>query len=1495
MARPTGWEILGLDGDPTPGVVESVQALAKQFGDFAHDVEAAYRSLNSFGSDTAALEWVGQTADAFKTHYGPLPGRLQKLYTSYSEASDALSAYAPLLQAAQSKADLALRQAQDAQVDLQRATTNANSATADLKTAQQNHAANPNPQSVTDAQTAHDTAQTNLNNAKARMAALTAQANQAHDDRITAAKACATALHHAQSDGIHNKSWWEHLGEDLSKWGGEIAQYAGELAVVLDVVAFATSWVPGLDVITAGLAIGANVLAGVATAGAVLQVGGDVMQGHWSDALLDGGMLVGTMVGGKLVQKFGGKLMERIGARGDRAATKAGDPVDVVCGQMIAEAADLSLPGVLPLVLERAYASSYATGRLFGPGWSSSLDQRIAITATGIHFAGDDARTLHYPLPVGAEEVLPEDGVRWPLVWDRRTDEVRITDPESGHVLHFPTVHHTDDRGRIRDLTAITDRTGNRIDFHRDAQGTPAAVTAGGYRIAVDTAASSAGIRVVALRLLAEDGPEGGTTVKEFGYDELGRLTEITGSSGVPYRYEYDALNQITAWIDQVGFRYEYEYDEWCRVQHSVGIGGVLSAAFAYDEAGRSTTVTDSLGHATIYEYDENGHVARITDPLGHAEVFGYDRYGRLLHEADQLGHVYRYDLDERGDLVRIERPDGGAVAIEYGAYHLPTRAVLPDGAVWRRRYDDHGNVVAVIDPNGAETRYEYEELGRLTAVVDELGATTRFQTDAAGLPVAVTDPLGAVTRLHRDAFGRIVESVDPLGNLTRTGWSTEGALLWRVLPDGTREERAYDAAGNLVREVDSVGGVISTEYGPFAKPVAHTGQDGVRYAFAFDTELRLTAVTGPRRTGEADGPRWSYMYDAAGRLVGETDFDGRTLSYTRDPTRRLVGRVNGAGQELRYQRDACGRIVQTSADGAVLADYIFDLAGQLTQATTADTDVAFTRDASGRVVAETINGRTMATTYDAAGRRIRRITPAGTVSKWAYDAAGRPLALAAVGGRLEFGYDAAGRETKRQLGTAAVLTQAWDAVDRLVGQEVRTGISSDAATPSPGDARVLGREFGYRPDGYPLHIVDERHGTRRFHLDPVGRITTVDAGSWREEYAYDAAGAVVNASWSAGGGSQDSDAAATVGDRELAGLGVRRAGRTHYEHDGQGRLIRVRRRLLSGQVRQWSYIWDAEDRLVQAETPDGSLWRYTYDALGRRVAKTRIGTDGTPTEQLLFSWDGSDLAEQSGRAADGTWTALTWDFEPDTFAVAAQTRSTWVDGASAAEVDRAFHAIVTDGVGTPTELVDADGRIAWQRQSTIWGAPTGAAVGSSETGATDVVFPLRFPGQYHDPETGMEYSHFRYYDSGTGAFTSPDPLGLAPAPNPYTYVRNPLVIADPLGLMGSQKRREFWHPDGWTLKLDRFDTAGEQDFEIHVWKGKKKGGGTEIGAFGSDGWFAKHSLGDDITVPQNIENHLKGIAIDTMRQQGRLGPKGVDDVTGDNWKRPRIAPGNYS
>ncbi|WUG22446.1 hypothetical protein OG912_05650 [Streptomyces sp. NBC_00464] len=41
-----------------------------------------------------------------------------------------------------------------------------------------------------------------------------------------------------------------------------------------------------------------------------------------------------------------------------------------------------------------------------------------------------------------------------------------------------------------------------------------------------------------------------------------------------------------------------------------------------------------------------------------------------------------------------------------------------------------------------------------------------------------------------------------------------------------------------------------------------------------------------------------------------------------------------------------------------------------------------------------------------------------------------------------------------------------------------------------------------------------------------------------------------------------------------------------------------------------------------------------------------------------------------------------------------------------------------------------------------------------------------------------------RHYAPETGRYASPDPLGLAPAPNPVGYVDNPNTASDPLGLM---------------------------------------------------------------------------------------------------------------
>ncbi|MBB4712049.1 RHS repeat-associated protein [Streptomyces luteogriseus] len=131
-----------------------------------------------------------------------------------------------------------------------------------------------------------------------------------------------------------------------------------------------------------------------------------------------------------------------------------------------------------------------------------------------------------------------------------------------------------------------------------------------------------------------------------------------------------------------------------------------------------------------------------------------------------------------------------------------------------------------------------------------------------------------------------------------------------------------------------------------------------------------------------------------------------------------------------------------------------------------------------------------------------------------------------------------------------------------------------------------------------------------------------------------------------------------------------------------------------------------------------------------------------------------------------------------------AQTERILTADARQEEIDRRFFAIATDLVGAPTELVDESGDIAWRTRSTLWGTTAWARDSSTYT-------PLRFPGQYYDPETGLHYNYFRHYDPETGRYTSPDPLGLAPGPNPVAYVDNPHSGCGPLGLMPKYTKEE--------------------------------------------------------------------------------------------------------
>ncbi|MEV7629493.1 RHS repeat-associated core domain-containing protein [Actinoplanes sp. NPDC089786] len=216
------------------------------------------------------------------------------------------------------------------------------------------------------------------------------------------------------------------------------------------------------------------------------------------------------------------------------------------------------------------------------------------------------------------------------------------------------------------------------------------------------------------------------------------------------------------------------------------------------------------------------------------------------------------------------------------------------------------------------------------------------------------------------------------------------------------------------------------------------------------------------------------------------------------------------------------------------------------------------------------------------------------------------------------------------------------------------------------------------------------------------------------------------------------------------------------FEYDEKGRL--TARIDTTG---RWLFTWDAENRLVQAVTLAGDRWRYGYDGFGRRVTKHRLADDGTVVEDVRFAWSGDLLLEETG--ADGT---VTWEYRPDGTAPVAQTDK---DG---------LRTIVTDVIGTPTHLVETDGRLSWWARGDLWGR-------TSDAGAT----PLRFPGQYLDRETGLHYNRFRYYDPAIARYLSPDPLGLASGLDPGAYVSDPLTLADPLGLAACKPAQPSLNP----------------------------------------------------------------------------------------------------
>ncbi len=325
--------------------------------------------------------------------------------------------------------------------------------------------------------------------------------------------------------------------------------------------------------------------------------------------------------------------------------------------------------------------------------------------------------------------------------------------------------------------------------------------------------------------------------------------------------------------------------------------------------------------------------------------------------------------------------------------------------------------------------------------------------------------------------------------------------------------------------------------------------------------------------------------------------------------------------------------------------------------------------------------------------------------------------------------YDSAGRVTQRTVLDARrelvfERRYRWDRTDQIVQQ-----IHTDTASATPG----------------------EKYSQYLWGYDAAGQVTKAVEPQKEERFFWDAAG------------NRTEEHRNPVWHNLLLRLdGLK------LDYDGFGRLIQ--RRDKSGVIQHFAY--DDEQRVKEIRFEGNAEFRrveYRYDPLGRRTHKILWRYGEKDPETIRFDWQGLQLAgEQSDR-------------EPDHYVQYVYTEGSYEPLARIDSVfdDCEIYWYHTELNGLPERVTDADGQTVWRGQFSTWGET------ERELSVPQWQVPqnLRFQGQYLDRESGLHYNLFRYYDPVAGRYTQMDPIGLAGGLNTYSYVGDPLVWVDPLGL----------------------------------------------------------------------------------------------------------------
>jgi len=891
---------------------------------------------------------------------------------------------------------------------------------------------------------------------------------------------------------------------------------------------------------------------------------------------------------------------------------------------------------------------------------------------------------------------------------------------------------------------------------------------------------------------------DGNGTVTLMAYDLHGQMTSRIEAFGTALErettWEYDAV--FPAFVTEVvrpsvtgnplderrtSTIYDAEGDATSRTIAGFEDGSTFSLAttMTYNAAGQPTSIDPpgfGTADVTSFTYDpSHGDVVALTrtDPVVGATSFGYDAFNRRTSVTDLNGveTVTVYD-----DLDRVTQM-------------TQVGAVPADDLVTAHEYNVFGDLFRTTQPRGNVIEYAYDAAGRLVSIERKPDASTPGERT-----VYTLDAFGHRTKEELQRWDGAAWVTD---SFTDFVYSTRCHLDQVVDAVGSVTEYDYDCDGNLAREWDA------------NHPSAGKTSPATR-VYAYDALERLTSVTEPWGGAGGGVAVTTYGYDVQDHLASVTDAEGTTTSYVYSDRDLMTEEDSPVSGVTAHTYDKHGSLETTIDARSVAVVRTYDAAGRVTFVNYPDAalDTTYTYDdpgvafSQGRLTAITRDGLSVDYEYDRFGRTVQdgELTydydengnrteigcyPGGGVARYTHDFADREATLEfePAGGSAESvvssaSYYARGPLSSVDLGNGLTETRGHD--ERYLPARI-------TVAPAGGGAALLDWQYTTDGIGNPTFIDDLLGGVDRAHgYQDVQYYLTQGDGPWGAlDWTYDRIGNRLTETRN--GGAADvygyqPNSGAVGNTAKLTSIQHGVGGTTSFGYDAAGNQTQT---TASGVVTDWTY--DDASRLSRIERAvpeastdffyDGRSFLRQAESHGQDISGAAIFCDGFESGGTSVWGSGPGICTADRETVPIYGSEGVVSARGDEIVL-------YFAGRPIALIDVGTRFVSVDHLGTPNLLTSGASAVIWAGGFEPFGRDYAGAL-------SDGMF-LRLPGQWDDfawgghVQAGLYENVHRWYQSGTGRYTRPDPLRgrIDTLANSYLYSEgNPLGRTDPLGL----------------------------------------------------------------------------------------------------------------